>query len=149
MEVPIRPGGDDDRDAILACVQAAYAMYVPQMGKQPAPMLADYPTLIAEGVVHVIADQSGIHGVAVCFPKEDYYFLENIAVHPADQGKGFGRALMAFVERQARAAGCDEIRLYTNERMTENLAYYPHLGYEEIDRRNEDGYNRVYFRKRL
>ncbi len=149
MEVSIRHGRDEDRDAILACVRAAYAMYILRMGKQPAPMLADYSTLIAEGVVHVIADQSGIHGVVVCFPKEDHFFLENIAIHPAHQGKGFGHALMAFVERQARAAGCDEIQLYTNERMTENLAYYPKLGYEEVDRRREDGYNRVYFRKRL
>ncbi|MHB8648369.1 MAG: GNAT family N-acetyltransferase [Thermomicrobiales bacterium] len=149
MEIPIRRGREEDRDAILACVQAAYAIYVPQMGKQPAPMLADYSTLIADGVVHVIADQSGVHGVVVCFPKDDCFFLENIAVHPADQGKGFGRDLMAFVERQAQAAGYDEIRLYTNERMTENLAYYPKLGYEEIDRRREGGYDRVYFRKRL
>ena len=149
METPIRRGRDDDQDAILACVRAAYAKYVPRMGKEPAPMLANYSTLIAEGVVSVISDEPGVQGIVVCFPKDDYFFLENIAIDPAYQGKGFGRALMAFVERQARAAGRDEIRLYTHERMTENLAYYPKLGYEEIDRRSEDGYNRVYFRKTL
>ena len=60
-----------------------------------------------------------------------------------------GRALLGFVEQQAREAGCHEIRLYTHERMTENLAYYPNLGYEETGRRTEDGYDRVYFRKML
>jgi len=106
-------------------------------------------TLIAEGMVHVIPDESGVRGIVVCFPKDGHFFLENIAVDPACQGQGVGGALMSFVERQARAAGYEEIRLYTHARMTENLAYYPKLGYEEIDRRSEDGYNRVYFRKIL
>lgn len=149
MELPIRRGRDEDRDAILACVRAAYAKYVPRMGKEPAPMLADYATLIAAGVVHVIADDPGVRGVVVCFPKDGYFFLENIAIDPPSQGGGFGRALMAFVEREARAAGRDEIRLYTHARMVENLAYYPKLGYEELDRRRDDGYDCVYFRKVL
>jgi hypothetical protein len=33
--------------------------------------------------------------------------------------------------------------------MTENLAFYAKLGFEEIDRRLKDGYRRVYFRKSL
>jgi hypothetical protein len=40
-----------------------------------------------------------------------------------------------------------EIRLYTNEAMTENLAYYPRRGYTETHRAAEDGFNRVFFRK--
>ena len=36
---------------------AAYAQCVPVIGKKPAPMLADYPTLIDDGHVHVaVAD---------------------------------------------------------------------------------------------
>jgi hypothetical protein len=33
--------------------------------------------------------------------------------------------------------------------MTDNLSLYPHLGYAEVDRRTEDGFNRVYFEKDL
>jgi hypothetical protein len=33
--------------------------------------------------------------------------------------------------------------------MTENLAYYPRLGFRETDRREEDGYRRVFFEKRV
>ena len=33
--------------------------------------------------------------------------------------------------------------------MTENLELYPRLGYREVDRREEDGFSRVFFRKRL
>jgi ribosomal protein S18 acetylase RimI-like enzyme len=112
-------------------------------------MLADYATLIAAGVVHVLADRSAVRGVVVCCAREGYFFLENVAVDPAHQGQGLGRALFRFVEQQAREAGCHEIRLYTHKRMTENLAHYPKLGYEETGRRTEDGYDRVYFRKLL
>jgi hypothetical protein len=33
--------------------------------------------------------------------------------------------------------------------MTENLLLYPSLGYHLIDRRREDGFDRVFFRKSL
>jgi ribosomal protein S18 acetylase RimI-like enzyme len=56
---------------------------------------------------------------------------------------------MDFVEEQARAGGYGEIRLYTHERMTENIPYYEKLGYVEVERRVEDGYHRVFFRKTL
>ena len=56
---------------------------------------------------------------------------------------------MEFVEAQARAGGYPEIRLYTHERMIENIGYYDKLGYTEVERRFEDGYHRVFFRKPL
>jgi ribosomal protein S18 acetylase RimI-like enzyme len=149
MEMAIRRAKEDDQEAIEACVRAAYARYIPRIGKEPAPIRADYAALIAQGVVFVIGDASDVRGIVVCFPNEDHFFLENIAIDPAHQGHGFGRALMRFVEEEARAAGLREIQLYTHERMTENLEYYPKLGYEEIDRRLENGYQRVYMRKML
>jgi hypothetical protein len=33
--------------------------------------------------------------------------------------------------------------------MTENLGLYPRLGYQQFDRRVEDGFDRVYFEKTL
>ena len=41
------------------------------------------------------------------------------------------------------------IELYTNAAMRENVDYYPHLGYEETGRHEEDGFQRVFFRKAL
>ena len=31
--------------------------------------------------------------------------------------------------------------------MTENLSFYPRMGYAEVDRRHEDGFDRVFFEK--
>lgn len=148
-EVTIRLARVEDREAIAACVNAAYMKYIERMGKEPAPMLADYAVLIAEGAVYVIPANDGVRGVVVLFPRTDYLFLENVAIHPKEQGKGLGHALMGFAERHARTANLCEIRLYTHERMTENLAYYRKLGYEEVERRVEDGYARVFMRKLL
>jgi ribosomal protein S18 acetylase RimI-like enzyme len=75
--------------------------------------------------------------------------LENLAVRPSWQGRGVGSRLLALTEDEARRQGLAEIRLYTNEAMTENIAYYPRHGYVETHRAEQDGFRRVFFSKRL
>jgi GNAT superfamily N-acetyltransferase len=75
--------------------------------------------------------------------------LENVAVSKAGRGKGIGKALIQFCEAQATRLGLGSVCLYTNEKMTDNLSIYPRLGYVEVQRRSEDGFDRVYFEKRL
>ncbi len=147
--IEVRPARGDEWRAVADCVNAAYENYVARIGKNPAPMLADYPALIADGLVSVIPGKDGVRGVIVMMVEDDTLFIENVAVHPADQGCGFGHALMDYAEQRARDANRDAILLYTHERMSENLAFYRNLGFVEIERRTEDGYARVYLRKRL
>ena len=74
--------------------------------------------------------------------------VENVAVEPDRQGGGLGPTLLEFAERQAsgaRASG--ELRLYTHERMTENIELYERLGWTEYDRLAEHGFARVFMRK--
>jgi ribosomal protein S18 acetylase RimI-like enzyme len=145
----IRQAQPTDQGAIIACVHAAYAKYIARMGKKPAPSLANYALLIAQEVVYVLANEEGIQGVLVMMPQERSMFVENVAIDPRFQGQGLGRVLMTFVEQQARRYRLDEIRLYTNELMTENLHFYRQLGFEEEERRIEDGYHRIFLRKTL
>src|SRR5574340_977145 len=58
------------------------------MGKEPAPMLADYGALIAEGQVHVLEEGGEAVALIVIYPKDDALFIENIAVDLAAQGNG-------------------------------------------------------------
>ena len=82
--------------------------------------------------------------------RADHLLLENIAADPADSGRrGSGARLLALAEEQAVAAGIGEIRLYTHVTMTENQAYYPRHGYVETHRGNDEGFDRVFFRKRV
>jgi ribosomal protein S18 acetylase RimI-like enzyme len=145
----IRPADANEAEWARALVRRAYALYVPRMGKEPAPMLADYAALIEAGEVHVLEDGGQPVALIVLRPDEDGLFIENIAVDPAIQRKGHGRALLSFAEREARRLGLTALRLYTNAAMTENLTYYPRLGFRETDRREEDGYKRVFFEKRV
>lgn len=149
MERAIRRARAGEEEAVLGCVLAAYARYVERIGREPAPMLADYAALIARGAVYLLPGETGPRGVIVMMPDTDGLFLENIAVHPDFQGRGLGRRLMAFFEASARRQHLAAVHLYTNEAMTENLGFYTGLGFREVARRTEDSYRRVFFRKEL
>ena len=145
----IRKAADADLDQVKACAVAAYTRYVERIGKKPAPMVADFAASIEARTLFVIELDGQICGFVVCYGCNDYLHLENVAVDPRFQGLGLGRQLIDFVEQQARSAGYGSIQLYTNAKMTENLGLYPRLGYEQFDRRVENGFDRVYFSKKL
>jgi ribosomal protein S18 acetylase RimI-like enzyme len=143
----LRPARADDLEAVRRVVDAAYAIYVPRIGRPPAPMTADYAGLIAAGAVRVAEADGTVVGVLVTHPEHGHLLVENVAVAPDHQGRGLGRMLLDEAERQARELGLPELRLYTNQLMAENLEMYPRLGYRETGRNVEDGYARVHFAK--
>jgi GNAT superfamily N-acetyltransferase len=135
--------------ALRQIAVAAYQHYVPRIGREPAPMTADYTAAARRGQAWVAAEDGQAAGFIILIPQPGYLLLENVAVLPAAQGRGVGARLLAFAEEHARSLRLPEIRLYTNEAMTENLAYYPRHGYTETHRAQQDGFRRVFFRKRL
>jgi GNAT superfamily N-acetyltransferase len=149
MEHPPRLAVPADRQAIEALVEAAYGHYVERIGRKPGPMVDDYARLIADGHVRVAERDGSIVGLVVLIPEEGCMLLDNIAVDPALKGKGLGKALMMFAEEQARSAGYGAIRLYTHEKMVENIALYGRSGYVETRRGEEKGLRRVYMTKAL
>ena len=137
-----------NEDDIRSCSHLAYRHYIPRIGREPAPMNADYRDLIINGFVHIgVTNTDFLIGFIVFYQEHDYMFIENVAVFPSFFGKGYGRRLIAFCEDEARRLRMPRVTLYTNEKMTENINMYVRLGYEEIERRFEDGFNRVYFEK--
>ena len=85
----------------------------------------------------------------VLIKQERNFLLDNIAVDPDYQGRGFGRKLIAFAEEMAKSARLNLLTLYTNEQMTENIEFYEKLGFVEMERKTEQGYRRVYMQKTL
>lgn len=136
-----------DLPAIKHCAQAAYEPYIRRIGKKPAPMIADFEQHVLSEQIIVAVEDANIIGYVVYFPIEQSMRLENVAVLPAYSGRGIGRALIGHVESVAGQSGLSTIELYTNALMSENLRLYPKLGYREVDRRTEDGFDRVYFSK--
>lgn len=139
-----------DEAAIRTCAQQAYQRYVASIGKAPAPMAADFRAQIAAGQVYVHRSSEGaLQGFIVFYPTANHMQLESVAVLPDWAGQGIGKALIEFCESTAQRAGLAAVQLYTNEKMTDNLAIYPRLGYVEVERRSEDGFRRVFFTKAL
>ena len=145
----IRQATTREAGVVTAYVREAYSKYVERIGREPAPMLVDYEAAILAGETWVLVEGDDTLGVLVMRPKEDHLFVETVAVRAGWQGKGLGRKLMAFAEEVARERGLREIRLYTNEKMTENLPFYRDLGYEETGRALDEGYRRVFMKKAL
>jgi ribosomal protein S18 acetylase RimI-like enzyme len=138
-----------DAAAAAEITSAAYGVYVKRIGREPAPMGADFDALIAAGDVWVASEHDRLVGVLVLRVQDTVLLLESVAVDPAHQGRGIGRSLIDHAEQVARGAGLGAVDLYTNAHMTENLRLYRSLGYDLIDRRREDGFDRVFLRKSL
>lgn len=139
----------DDGPAMLRLARLAYAMYTERIGREPAPMTADYDAIAAAGDALLARRGDEVMGMLVTHLEATALLVVNIAVSPDAQGSGLGSRLLAEAERIARDAGRNRVRLYTNEAMAENLAFYPRRGYRETHRRTEDGYRRVFFEKHL
>lgn len=149
MPTAIRRASAGDAAAAAAITSAAYRPYIERIGREPAPMGADFEALIAAGAVWVATDHDRAVGVLVLRLQDTVLLLESVAVDPAHQGRGIGRSLIDHAEQVARDAGLGAVDLYTNAHMTENLRLYPSLGYALVDRRREHGFDRVFFRKSL
>lgn len=149
MPIHIRPATVDDISAIERIVRDAYSPYIQRIGATPGPMLDDYPARIAQGLVHVLLASGDIQALLVLIPEPDCLLLDNIAVSPGAQGKGYGRQMLRFAEDEARRRGLAAIRLYTQEKMTENIGIYRRHGYVETHRAEEIGLKRVFMKKAL
>lgn len=147
LSMDIRLAESDDADKLANIVQRAYEGYVARIGRRPAPMDDDYATRIRQRQVSVAVLKDEVVGLIVAVPEVDHLLIDNVAVEPTHHGQGVGRALLQHAERIAAVAGLPELRLYTNAAMIENLALYPRLGYREIERRHDRGFDRVFFTK--
>jgi len=136
-------------ESIKSCASKAYEMYIERMQKTPAPMVADFKQQVEQGIVAIALVHDEVVGYAVSYPVNSVLHLENIAVLPSHQRLGLGRKLVTHVEQQAIKQGLWEIQLYTNVVMHENISLYKHLGYVELERKTQDGFERVFFSKAL
>lgn len=129
--ISIRQARIDEAGAIRALVRAAYAKWVPVIGREPRPMLADYEAAVQLHRFDLVEVLGQLVALIETELREGHLWVENIAVQPERQGQGLGRLLLAHAEGQARAAGVVEIRLLTNGKMAANRRLYASVGYVE------------------
>lgn len=148
-EPELRRATGDDIRAVEALVAESFGKYVERIGKPPGPMLTDYAGMLDTSRIWVLEQRDAVIAVLVTQHRGDHLLLDTVAVATSAQGGGYGRRLLELAERDAVEQGLSEVRLVTNEAMTENLVFYPRHGYRETHRAVQDGYRRVFFSKSL
>ena len=123
-----------DASAVRELTRAAYAKWVPLIGREPKPMTADYEHAVRAHMIDLYEREGELLGLVEMIPQSDHLLIENIAVQPGQQGKGLGDILLKHAEDCARTLGLSETRLYTNAMFAANLAFYARRGYVEFRR---------------
>ncbi len=89
-----------------------------------ARKLADSPELLLVG-----EEEEAIVGSVMAGYDGHRGWINYLAVHPARQGGGLGRALMDAAEERLRALGCAKINLQVRESNEDARAFYEAIGY--------------------
>ena len=103
---PVRPCREDERDAILAIVNAAAEAYrdvIPaDRWREPYMPLAELDEEIAAGVAFWGYEADGtLSGIMGIQPVRDVELIRHAYVAPASQGRGVGGALLEHLMRRS------------------------------------------------
>jgi GNAT superfamily N-acetyltransferase len=128
-ELSLRIGGEADAGAIAALTHAAYAKWVPVIGREPLPMQADYAAAVKAHRFDLLSEGDELAALIETAPQGELLLVVNVAVRPDRQGAGYGRRLLAHAWELALAQGLAGTRLYTNKLMAANVRLYERLGY--------------------
>lgn len=130
MSETIRVATLADAEAVTTITRAAYAKWVPLIGREPLPMKADHAAHIRDHRADLLFIGGEIAALVETIQHPKYLLIENVAVAPHFQKRGYGRRMVAHAEQMAEAAGLHVVRLYTSAKFEENLRLYASLGYE-------------------
>lgn len=138
--------GPERAEEVHRLTQAAFALY----------RTLDPPSGAArESVKRVVRDLAAgggavaeLHGRAVgCLrwqvAANGDFHVRRAAVEPELQGRGIGRALMAWAEEEAQRRGCTGVSVGVRAALPGNLEFYRRLGYAVTGEHRHDGYDRT------
>lgn len=130
-----RRAGPADAGAVRDLTRAAYARWVPILGREPLPMAADYDQAVEAHRIDLLEEAGALVALIEMAARDDYLFLVNVAVAPDRQGRGLGRVLLARAHLVAQALGLPELRLGANMAFAANLRFHQRENFEIFERR--------------
>jgi ribosomal protein S18 acetylase RimI-like enzyme len=126
-EMEIRPFEDADEDAVIALWERCGLL---RPWNDPRKDIARKRRLQRELFLVGTVDGAIIATVMAGYDGHRGW-INYLAVDPARQRKGFGRALMDETARRLRALGCPKINLQVRGENTAAVSFYQRIGFRE------------------
>ncbi len=125
-----------DAAEILALIKRAFAPVAEQYESPELPPLTEtlgsFRARFRDHIVLKAVEHGRIVGTIQGVARDDTCFVERLAVDPACQGRGIGRALARRIEELFPHVA--RFELFTGHASAETLSLYHSLGYREIRR---------------
>lgn len=143
----LRIGADFDRyEELLDVILAAFAFMdgridPPSSAHRLTP--ASLRQKAAQEIAFAAVEKGQLVGCIFLKPEEATLYIGKLAVHPAAQGKGIGRLLLARAEATARELGLACLRLETRVELTENHRMFAAWGFGRRAENRHAGYDRT------
>ena len=131
--IPPRRASAGDVAAIEALQRAAYARNRALLGVEPLPLQVDYRDIVARMEVWLFERNEALRGVLALEAEPDALLIWSVATAPDAQGAGLGNLMLDFAHARARDMKLATIRLYTGEKLPDNIGWYQRRGFA-IDR---------------
>ena len=149
MQIDNRRADNSDASWLSDCTKAAYAVYIPELGREPVPMTIDYKNAINEYEIWVAESSNERVGLIMLENHTGHTVIYSVAVLPAYERHGVGGELLNHAEEVAKLHGHRHIRLYTNKLWERNITIYRRLGYVDSHVEKYKGLNVIHLMKTL
>ncbi len=140
-----RADGFSDWEALRALIGEAFAGMEGRIDPPSSLSRMDAEALEAKaGAETLLLAREGARLAGCLFAdrREEALHLSKMAVAPARQGQGVGRALMAAAEALAREAGLPALELQTRVELEENHLTFARLGFGQVGETAHPGFSR-------
>lgn len=143
IDPPHRLRGAQDWHAVLALIQRAFAAMAGRIDPPSSLHHLTAADLAAQSeTAEIWAIGAPIRACMILTPKPAALYLGKLAVDPAHQRSGLGRALVSHAETRARALGLPVLGLQTRIELIENQAAFTAMGFAEVARTAHPGHTK-------
>ena len=145
----IRRGAAGDVDLIRSFTRAAYAKWIPLIGREPLPMAADYETALRQHRFDLLYKDGVLAALIETITRDDHLHIQNLCVSPKFQRLGLGRQLLNYAQEMAKQKNLPALRLDTNKYFTGNVDLYLRHGFSIAWEKPVDGGVHVHMVKHM
>ncbi len=137
------PAQFSDWEALLSLILGSFAYMDGRIDPPSSAHRLTPDTLRARAKTeHLYIAGSPLNGCAFFAEQPDALYIGKLAIAPAVQGKGLGRAFLIEAEALARSLGLPRLRLETRIELTQNHAAFARFGFTQTAEKAHPGFTR-------